>query len=137
MIQRIQSVYLLVASLLLFLTASALYVMPEVTLAGFRLVCVIVASLIGLASLASIFFFGNRVLQAQIVNSLRLVGALLVIGLAAGLFAAGEMSTVIAGGALGVVGILIAPLIGLISLHLARKGIGRDIDLIRSMDRLR
>lgn len=137
MIQRIQSVYLLAAFLLLEFAAFVLYVEPEIDLAGLRLVSAGLSAIVGLLALAAIFLFGNRVLQASVVASLRLITVIVIFALWLVLYVSGGITVVAAGSFLGIAGVLIAPVLAAIAMHLARKGIGHDIDLIRSMDRLR
>jgi len=137
MIQRIQSAYLLVAFLLLEFAASLLYVMPEIGLVGFRLAFAGLSALIGLGGLVSIFLFKKREIQGAVVGSLRLIAVVLVLGLWASLYRTGDLAVLAAGGFLGIAGILVAPLVATAAFHLARKAIQRDVDLIRSMDRIR
>ena len=137
MIQRIQSVYLLVATILLWGTASMLLARPEFYFAGYRLIFVAATVILGVGTFAAIFLFGNRSRQHQVVRVLRdaiLVVLLLMIGIAT---AADEWRVVAAGDVFGVLGAFVAPIIALITTHLARTAIKRDIDLIKSVDRLR
>ena len=137
MIQRIQSVYLVVATVLMMFAASVLYVRPEFAIAGYRLVFVSAAVLIGVASFGAIFFFANRSLQYKMVGVLRLLTLIVIVSLVAIATLADEWSIIAAGDILGVIGFIVAPTLALIATHLAQAAIKRDIELIKSVDRLR
>lgn len=138
MIQRIQSVYLLGASILCELFASLLYVMPEIALGGYRIPFVIAFALLGLAGLGTVFLYKNRELQARVVRWLAFTSILFVIGFLVVFYAVGDLELVVATGALGsIIGLAVVPVVAVSLLFRTHKAIRRDIELIRSMDRLR
>jgi len=138
MIQRIQSVFLLASFLLLALCASLLYTHPEVALGGFRLIAALVAFVFGLDALVAIFLFKNRQVQLLLAKTAGFMTLVLSLALSILLYATGDM-TLIADSKeysllLGLVG---APFLAAILMFMARSGIQRDLDLIKSMDRIR
>ncbi len=141
MIQRIQSVYLLLGALsLAFLglfgsvwesQAAALFVwfVPAVAIVGAATV---------LTALAAIFMYGNRSKQVKTVLAAQVMTLGLMVVLFGGLFLAGDFEAMQAPGAdVWNVFVLLLPVATYILFYLARRSIQRDIDLVKSIDRLR
>ena len=113
MIQRIQTVYLLLAAILL----AVCFVFDEGMLPGGLTLCLAVFSVI------DIFLFRNRVLQARVCLALMLAGIVYYIFMAVNQPAMGWYSAL--------------PLVAILMLFLARKAILKDEKLVRSLDRIR
>lgn len=137
MIQRIQSVYLLLAAAALVafnflaLGVDTTPVQADVVF-GKELMPSFIASLVvaGLA-LLSIFLYSNRVLQANVCK-LNIFLTIVVMGIAGYLLfgnPANDIEKVLPG-----IGM---PVLAIIFIALGLKGIGADEKLVRSMDRLR
>jgi hypothetical protein len=141
MIQRKQSVYLLLGALSLsaifFLdggfdpqaTASLSWYVPALVATG--AVTVILA-------VVAIFLYDNRPLQKKVVVGVQVLDLAFLILLVAGMlltdtleFSAGDPN------GLGRMLVLLLPIVAYVFFYLARRGIQADIDLVRSMDRLR
>jgi uncharacterized membrane protein len=136
MIQRIQSIWLLLAAVFAFLTFKlpfyqgailATNVKPEVD-AQSTIWLTIVAALAGAVAFINIFFFNNRKLQLRMC----LFGIILSIALVALCFA--EM-TKFTNGSLALSCVIYFAIIAFYILAL--NGIRKDEKLIKSMDRLR
>ena len=140
MIQRIQSLYLLfgAALVVLFLvlgaawqdTLGAVYTWLTPT-------ALVLGGLTALAALAAVFFYKDRQLQRKIVLAaqwldlalvLVLVGALAAVSLNDEIAFVADTSLYLS---------LLLPLVAYVMLRLARRGVEKDIALVRSMDRLR
>jgi len=138
MIQRTQSVFLLAAFLLLALCASLLYTHPEVALGGYRLVVAIVILAFGFDALVAIFLFKNRPVQLIVVKAAAFLTLALSVALLLVFNATGDLALIAESNDYALlVGLIGAPFIAAVLLFMARSGIQRDIDLIKSMDRIR
>ncbi|OFY62287.1 MAG: hypothetical protein A2V64_05410 [Bacteroidetes bacterium RBG_13_43_22] len=155
MIQRIQSIYLLLTTLfsVLFLSGNIIkftdssgnlitmkysglvrYVeesTPELPGKLFPLIILIL--LITILSLAVIFLFKNRKLQMQLTIGLLILAILLIVTVVAGSFYI--MSRYEASIVLTIK--LILPLLMVVCLYLAYRGMKKDETLVESLDRLR
>jgi len=141
MIQRIQSVYLLlgvVALGILFAfdspwasTAAAERAWFEPTLIG---LIVVTAG----AGLGAIFLYTNRKRQRTVVVGTQVLTFILALVMYGGLFLENELS-VRAGGSFLIdkTAVLLLPALAYVFFWLARRGIDHDIQLVESMDRLR
>jgi hypothetical protein len=147
MIQRIQSVYLLISTVLLLL----LFVLPFAEIArgtqiylfnyqGFLLegqivksrIFVLIFIILGIVlHLASIFGYKNRVRQKRIV----LFAALIALGLSGLMFYYSCFS--FSGAKVSIKMSMLFPLIAIILDYLAILGINKDEALVRSIDRIR
>lgn len=147
MIQRIQSLYLLVSAIL----TSALFALPFAEIAKDNaiysfsskgivldgvvkqsgLLVTTVIALIVMLHLGSIFAFKNRILQKKIV----LVGMISLLGLFGLVFYYSYYS--FTGAKISLQTGFIFPLIAIIVDYLAIRGINKDEALIRSIDRIR
>lgn len=138
MIQRIQSVYLLLSSL--FFTFFLLFpVFKMQTASGIvaekateNIWLLVIDAVLILGSLAVVFLYKNRVLQKNIVWLLVLLNVLLVALLGYHYYLISKSTTVVS---LGFA--VIFPVITIILLLLAIYNINKDEKLVRSLDRLR
>jgi hypothetical protein len=139
-IQRIQTVYLALAGvsfILLLLVGHVFEGVAADTLGWFTPAVAVLAGITALGSITTIFLYTDRQRQRSAVVSLQFLAVLTMAAYYGGRFMVGEMGIRPEdGAALGVFS-LIAPPIGYVFLFMARRGIDRDITLIRSMDRLR
>lgn len=141
MIQRIQSIYLALGAVIL---AALLFIDPlwssraAGTLAWFSPALVILAALAALAAIGAIFLYKNRAKQRQAAQVAQVLTLILLAVLCMGLFLADELVLAIGGTAgMGALLPILLPVAAYVCFFLARRGIERDIALIRSMDRLR
>ena len=90
------------------------------------------------AALAAIFFYKRRETQAKVVTAAQWLDLLLlvVLAVALGLLSFGTDAELGETGAVGVA-VLLMPVFAYVALRLAKRGVQKDIDLVRSMDRLR
>lgn len=146
MIQRIQTVYLLLGAAMLAVFAAlggiwapgldrvAMW-LPAVTYA--------LAVLAALVALGSVFLYKDRKRQRAVIGYALWLALLTLVPLLVGLFASTPQPDLGASGAvepLGLYGrylVALAPLVAFVLLRMARRGVDRDISTIRSMDRIR
>jgi hypothetical protein len=151
MIQRIQSVYLLVAAgvLGLFLglvdswgplvdAAAAGSSVGDATHGPARTAVLVVAGLVAAAALVAVFLYRDRGRQGMLVGGAMIVDLMLSLAMmaAVGYTLFGADAAVSEGFWLQACVALI-PVATYLFLHLARRGVRKDVELIRSMDRLR
>lgn len=140
MIQRIQSLYLLfgAALVVLFLVLGEAW---QTTLAPaypwLTPTALVVGGLAALASLVAVFFYKDRGTQRKIILAAQWLNLALVVVLLGSLLALGlgDETGVVVGPSVYLV--LLLPLVAYVMLRLARRGVEKDIALVRSMDRLR
>lgn len=138
MIQRIQSVYLFAACVVLEVSAWVLYALPGAVLTGYRIPLVVAVGITGLAGLWAVFLYKKRAVQLKVVRAVGSISLVLLLLILGAFYLSGDMGTLLAKGTYGVLLGLFVPLILAVSFfYRAAKAIKRDIDLIRSMDRLR
>jgi hypothetical protein len=130
MIQRIQSVFLALASILILATPFADGIVAPDSWAWYTPVAVALVILAAAGAFGAIFLYRQRERQRTLV----LVDQLLLSPLIALLFVGAYYAGVSDVTALLPLGL---PLLAYILLYLARRSIARDIELVRSMDRLR
>ena len=155
MIQRIQSVYLLIAAVASFLIFA--FPLGEIMVQGAEFqfdvfglekitsettetvfntyLLVALSAIAGLISLADIFLFKNRKLQVKVAQGNMILNTLLLVGI----FYFTDQATKTDGNSAMMhyqVGIVM-PIIALIFLILANRSINKDEELVRSADRLR
>ena len=137
MIQRIQSVYLLLGALLLagMVLVDAVWQEAAAAPGWYRPALLAAGGLTALLAFAAIFLYKNRNQQRQVVVWVQMmtIGVLLVV--IAGLYLSGRLASFSAEP-----GLLLAvalPVLAYALFYLARRSIERDIALVRSMDRLR
>ncbi len=135
MIQRIQSVYLLLAAILnAAIFFNALYARAQADpVAWISIGFTVVLILAGLVSLICIFLYKNREAQAKCATA-AITFQVIAFGYGVGiLISLGGFGAFLWDEALGAFFLLIA----LIAMVIARKKIRDDQDLVRSMDRIR
>lgn len=141
MIQRIQTVYLFLGALAI--AALGLFQSPWESTAAVRfswfvpsLIALIVATAGG--ALGAIFLYRQRETQRRVVVGIQVLTVLLAGVLYGGLYATQEL---VVEGTRGInwskVTMLVLPLLGYVLFLLARRGIEHDIELVKSMDRIR
>ncbi len=145
MIQRIQTVFLLLAAISFFLLFQLPFAVSDIANPGFladkdfdifdNIVLVVLTALGGLIALIAIFLYKNRPLQIRLSYLVIIVGILLIL-VAGVLFyneAANIMDKVGISDGLG----LFMPVLAFIFGFLAARFIRKDEKLVRSADRLR
>jgi len=141
MIQRVQTVYLLVAALLLGFFLGFVDLWLAVAGDAFGWLGAVVYGLGGLTAavaLVAVFLYKQRERQAKVILAAQWLDLALVLVMAAAL---GYLSfrtdaDLTAAGAVGIA-VLLMPVLAYVALRQARLGVQKDIDLVRSMDRLR
>lgn len=141
MIQRVQSLHLLLGALCL---ASLSLLDPvwqsraAAAWAWYVPAIAILGAITAILAVVAIFLYKDRRKQLKIILLLQTMTIIFMIALYGGLFLAGDLETFSAGAAvLSTVLVLFLPLLAYIFFYLARRGVHRDIDLVKSMDRLR
>jgi hypothetical protein len=141
MIQRIQTVYLVAGAVALaaLLVIDAVWTGPAAdTYDWFAPVVLITAGLAAAIGLLAIFLYKDRPRQKQAVVVAQVLVLLHAVVLYGGLFAADTLSVRTPDGiSIERVAGLLIPVLAYIFYALARRSIQKDIDLVRSMDRLR
>lgn len=137
MIQRIQTVYLLLGAIALGATLFFDSIWDSAAtdaFAWFGPGLVILGGLAAAVALGAIFLYNKREVQLKVVVAAQVLTVLFMLVLYAGLYLVGALSEQIPADLL--VG-LILPVLTYVVLYLARRAIASDIELVRSMDRLR
>jgi hypothetical protein len=141
MIQRIQTVYLLLGALAL--GAIGFFNVPWGDPAARQYVW-FVPTLIGLlgvtgaTALGAIFLYDRRKTQRTVVYAVQLLSIVFAGVLYGGLYSAGTLTFTDPTGVLwGRSTVLLLPIIAYVFFRLARRGIENDIELVESMDRIR
>jgi hypothetical protein len=141
MIQRIQSVYLLLGAVALGIlfafdtpwtsTAAAQHAWFEPALIGLIVVT-------GGTALGAIFLYANRPRQRTVVVGTQVLTFVLALVLYGGLYLENELAIRTGGSVLTTKAVvLLLPVAAYLFFWLARRGIDHDIELVESMDRLR
>lgn len=139
MIQRIQSIYLLLGALSLvgMLLIDVLWQNHATTAyPWFAPVLLGLGALAALVGFGTIFMYKNRQQQLKMIRLAQLLVIVLIAVLVGVLVLADAVSTVTGAGASGYLGLAL-PALAYVFYYLARRGVQRDINLVRSMDRLR
>ncbi len=139
MIQRIQSIYLLLGALAVvaMLLVDVIWENPATrTYAWFAPAVLVLDGLSAVAAIGTIFLYKDRKRQLRAIQGVQLLTVLLIAVLFVGLVLAGALPFVTGAGAAGWAGLLL-PVVAYVFFYLARRGVQRDIALVRSMDRLR
>lgn len=141
MIQRIQSVYLLLGALCI---ASLAFIdsvwrnLAGETIVWYVPVLAVLAAVTVIMALTTLFLYKNRLRQIKLIVAVQLmtIGVLLI--LLIGLLLSGELE-MLRGGTADWTRLLpfLLPVVAYALFYLARRGVQRDIDLVKSMDRLR
>ena len=136
MIQRIQTLYLLVAGTLLVLFAVFASGWSDGLAANVEWlgpVGLVLAGLAAAVSYAAAVLYKNRKRQRTIVRVAQILDLLVVAVAVAGLFLRNPEVPVATGAYL----LVLAPVLAYVMLRLGQRGVDKDIALVRSMDRLR
>lgn len=141
MIQRIQTLYLILGTLclgsLIFLDAVR-QAMAAATLTWYVPAVSVIAAVTSIVALVAVFGYKNRARQLKLVASIQILTLILMVVLYGALFLANDFARLSEGAAdLSLVLILLLPIVAYLFFYLARRGIQRDEDLVKSMDRLR
>ncbi len=140
MIQRLQSLYLLFAALLValfFVLGQAWQTVIGAIYPWLTAVSVTLGGLVVLFALVSIFFYRDRANQRKLILAAQWLDLGLVLALVGCLAAfVGENDTGIPV-PVSLYLTLLLPVAAYVFLRLARRGVEKDITLVRSMDRLR
>ncbi len=141
MIQRIQTVHLLIAAALvgLFIGLANGWLAGLATVSEWLpSVAYGLAGATALATLVSVFLYKQRLRQRKVVGAAMALDLLLVLFLV-GVLAAESLNgeTAPTAAELTAASVLLLPVLAYAFLGLARRGVRRDNELVRSMDRLR
>lgn len=141
MIQRKQSVYLLLGAVslsVIFFLDGVLDSQAAALLAWYTPSLIATGALTVVLAIAAIFLYDNRELQKRLVVGIQVLDLAFIALLVGGMFLTGTLR-VPAGGPEAVerILVLLLPVLAYVFFYLARRGIQSDIDLVRSMDRLR
>jgi len=141
MIQRLQSLYLLFAALFVTLFLVFGEVWYTVVAAFYPWVTPVALALGGgtaLVALVAVFLYKNRKTQRKAILAaqwLDLAFILVLVGVLVGISLSDDVT--LGPAATSVYLTLIMPIVSYVFLRLARRGVEKDIALVRSMDRLR
>lgn len=135
MIQRIQSIFLLLAALASMGTAAFRVELMQATYSWLMPAVLGILGAVALGSLVAIFLYKNRKQQLKITTSLQYIAILGILAAFGGLYLAGGLMEVPAN--LQATGVLLLPVLAYIFIRIARGYVKKDIELVRSMDRLR
>lgn len=138
MIQRIQSLYLVAAALLLALFAVlgdtwAVAIAQEQSWLG--IVGYVLAALTALVALVAVGLYKNRQQQRKVIHLAQWLDLVLVVVVLVGLYLAFGSDTFVA--PVGYYLVALQPIAAYVLLRMARQRVTADIDVVRSMDRLR
>ncbi len=136
MIQRIQTLYLLVAGTLLVLFAvfaDAWSAPIAANMAWLGTAGLVLAGIAAAISFGAAVLYKDRKRQRQIIQAAQVAVLLTVAVAIAGLFLREGDAPLATGGIL----LALAPVLAYVILRLAQRGVDKDIKLVRSMDRLR
>lgn len=141
MIQRIQSLYLLLGAIALTVL---LFLDPiwngaaATSIAWFLPAVLVVGALAAVVALISIFLYGDRKKQRGLIVVTQGVTVVVLIVLYLGLYLANALFVRTAEGIdVSMLITLLLPLLAYVMFFLARRAVSKDIELVRSMDRLR
>ena len=135
MIQRIQSVFLLVAAFAFFGTGLFRHVLAMETETWILPAVIGLNVLVGIGALVSIFLYGDRKKQLGLISLLQYTALLALVAAFGALYLSGGLIEIPAN--LEATALLVFPVLGYILIRLAGARIKKDIELVRSMDRLR
>ena len=135
MIQRIQSVFLLVAALAFIGTGLFRHVLAMETETWILPAVIGLNGLVGIGALVSIFMYGDRKKQLGLIFLMQYSALFALVAAFGALYLSGGLAEI--PGNLEALALLILPILGYILIRLAGARIKKDIELVRSMDRLR
>ncbi len=135
MIQRIQSVFLLLAGLAFLGSGFFKDVLTEETMAWLMPTVVGLNALVAIGALVNVFLYNDRKKQLQIASMLQYLAIVAILAAFGGLYLTGRLAEASSNpAAMALVGL---PVLGYVFIRLATMRIKKDIELVRSMDRLR
>lgn len=140
MIQRIQTVYLALATVALgaLLFFGVVWQGAAAAQRWFTPVVVIFDGLAVVATVGAIFLHKNRRKQRQIIVGAQVLTVFALFTLCVGLYLADALFIRTSQGLeVGLLVALLLPIVAYVLLLLARRSVEKDIELVRSMDRLR
>lgn len=142
MIQRIQTVYLVLGALALsipFFLSALWQAPPAEAYAWFVPAAGILAGVLILSAIGAVFLYNDRPQQRKVVLAIQLATVVLLLVLYGAFFFTGalDVRTPTGGVDWGRLAVLVLPVLAYVFFFLARRGIEKDIELVRSMDRLR
>ena len=141
MIQRLQTVYLFVASLVVGGTFLIDEVWTGPAASSQPWFIPTSMGILGLAAVGAflcIFLYKDQKRQRKVVMGVQLIAILAIIVLFGGQWTAGTLpDATVAGDSFGEWIVIVFPFVSYVLMYMARRGIDADIKLIRSMDRLR
>jgi len=136
MIQRLQTLYLAVAAALLVLfvalASSWTVALPE-NVAWLAPVATGLAILTAVVALLGLALFKNRTQQGKVVLAAQWLDLALVVAVLVGLYLGSTTGET----AMGRYLVALTPVVAYVMLRMARQRITKDIELVKSMDRLR
>ena len=135
MIQRIQSILLLLGGLCfvdIFFFQSAL---AQDGMPWLPWVAMVLHGLTALGAIATIFLYSDRKKQLQFATIVQYLAILAIAASLASIYFSGSINEVPAN--TGATAVLVLPILGYILIRIAGSRIRKDIELVRSMDRLR
>ena len=135
MIQRIQSIFLLVAALAFIGTGQFRHVLAMETQTWVLPAVIGLNVLVGIGALVSIFLYSDRKKQLGLLSLLQYTALIALFAAYGALYLSGGLAEVTTN--LEVMAMLILPVLGYMLIRLASVRIKKDIELVRSMDRLR
>ncbi len=136
MIQRIQSLFLALAALTFLGTGffrSAIAV--EESLAWLPMTLLGLNAVVSVGAIIAIFSFKNRKKQLQLTNLLQYLAILALVAAFGAMYLSGGINEITSN--VGVMALIALPVLGYVFVRLANGRIKKDIELVRSMDRLR
>lgn len=137
MIQRIQTVYLVLGAALLGVFAGLVgseSAVAATDMAWLTPTAVVLAAVAALTCFASMLFYKDRQRQRKAILAAQVLTLVVAAAAVARLFLTGAQGTE---GEVGRYLIALLPVVGYVAVRLARRGVDKDIALVRSMDRLR
>lgn len=141
MIQRIQTLYLALGAIALFATAFFSDPWSSQAAESFTWFLPAVIGLLtvsGLVGLGAIGLYTNRKKQRKVVVGAQVMTVAYLIALYTGFYLSGELVLRTASGVKWeTTTVLLLPVVAYILFYLARRAINNDIELVKSMDRLR
>jgi len=141
MIQRIQTLYLFLGAVALtgLLFFDSLWSSTAAASHGWYLPAVIgLSAITGVAAVVSIFLYERRKTQRKVVVGTQLLTVAVAAVLYVGLYLTGDLAVRATGGINWPKAAMLGlPILAYLLFFLARRGIDHDIELVKSMDRLR
>ena len=140
MIQRIQTVYLVLGAVALgaLLFFGVVWQGAATAQSWFTPAVVLVDSLAVAVALGAIFLYKNRPRQRQVIVAAQALTTVLLLVFCGGLYLEKALYVRTAQGLdVGMLVALLLPIVAYVLFLLARRGVEKDIEQVRSMDRLR